>query len=199
MEHHKHFYTDKNTLEQIYKIVSDHEISLTEDDIFNFLRITNRWPYEYYWKQPSIEVITEYGGGYTIFDMKGRFLFDEWKKYYDLGFTSILSNVFDLTPELRKLSEKIFQFVGTEVNSNFYFTRGSTNHRISFPHHDHDYHVIVKPIYGKSKWILGEKMFTPEHPFIIPAWTRHSVCECKEKKLSLSINFPADAFPHHGT
>ena len=195
MEHN--FYTDKNTLEQVYKIISDHEISLTEDDIFNFLRIKNRWPVEYYWKQPTIEIITEYGGGYSIFDSSGRFLFDEWKKYYDSGFTSIISNVLDLTPELRKLSEKIFQFLGIEISANFYFTKGSTNHRISFPHHSHNYHVIVKPIYGKSKWVLGEKSFIPEQSFIVPAWTQHSVCECKEKKLSMTINLPMDKFQHY--
>ena len=157
MEQHKHFYTDKNTLEQVHKIISDYEISLTEDDIFNFLRIKNRWPFEYYWKQPSIEIITEYAGeSRTIFDKDGKFLFAEWKKYYDSGFTTILSNVLDLTPELRKLSEKIFQFIGVEANANFYFTRGSTNHRISFPHHEHQYHVIVKPIYGRSKWIVAQ-------------------------------------------
>ena len=193
MEHN--FYTNKNTLQEINKIVNDHEITLTEDDVFDLLKIKYRWPYQYSWNQHSVEVLCEYGvTNVRFYDRDGRFIFDEWKKYYDSGFTTILSNVFDLTPELRKLYDKIFALIGEQSNANLYFTKGSTNHRISFPHHNHEYNVIVKPIYGESRWILGEKMFIPKQSFIVPALTRHSVCESKEKKLSLTINFNIDVF-----
>ena len=38
---------------------------------------------------------------------------------------------------------------------NFYFGNGKKS--ISFDKHDHDYPVIVKNIYGESKWIIDEK------------------------------------------
>ena len=181
----------ESSLEKIHQIVLDHEINLTEDDVLDFLKIRYRWPLQYPWGQPSVEIISEFGmntqGEFFTFD--GKFLFDVWKQYYDAGFTTILSNILDLTPELRSLSDKLFHYTGSTINGNFYFSRGSSNHRVSFPPHTHPYNVIVKPIYGDSKWQLGtEVLENPKQSFIIPQETSHSVYECLGKKLSLTLN-----------
>ena len=130
-----------DNLQEILKIVDDHQISLEEEDIFNFLRITRRWPPKYSWGQPSIEIITQYVDCHQpFFDWSdGHFVFDEWKKYYDSGFTTIMSNVLDLNIELRSLRDKIFQYTGTYINGNFNVGSGSTKHRVSFDPHEHNY------------------------------------------------------------
>ena len=43
-------------------------------------------------------------------------------------------------------------------HSNFYFSPGTTNKRVSFPH-EHEYNVIVKPIYGNSTWQINGEVF----------------------------------------
>ena len=182
---------DIKNLEECYNTVLNHHIDLTEDDIFEFLKITYRWPLRYSWNQASVEVITEYGLNQSeyFFNRYERFQYDEWKKFYDEGFTTILSNILDLTPELRDLSDKLFKLTGTRINSNFYFSKGSTNHRVSFPKHNHDYPVIVKPIYGNCNWILGnEELNNPANAFIINTGTIHSVVEGTGKRLSLTLN-----------
>ena len=180
-----------DSLYKIYDVVDNHDISLTEDDIHGFLQMYMRWPFEYICKQPSVEIIPEYGHNSKgdFFDHNGVFVYDRWKKCYDAGFTTILSNVLDLTPQLRELSDKIFPYVGRHINGNFYFSPGTTNKRVSFPPHDHDYHVIVKPIYGKATWqINGEVFKNSTRSIVIPAGASHSVNECPDKKLSLTLN-----------
>lgn len=178
-------------LEKLSEIVSDHVINLTEEDIFDFLKITYRWPYRYHWNQTTVEIITGFGNNSSdcFFNRLGRFQYDEWKKYYDEGFTTILSNIMDLTPQLRSLSSKLFKFSGKEMNGNFYFSKGSKDHRVSFPGHSHKYPVIVKPIYGNCTWILGnEQLKNPKETFIVPSNTIHSVDEGPDKRLSLTLN-----------
>ena len=188
---------DQYILKEMLKIVEDHEVSLTEEDIFNFLKIKRRWPSEYPWKQRSVEVIGQWhqNVGSGFFDYEGLFIYDMWRKYYDAGFTTILSNILDLNSQLRDLAEKLFYYTGTEINGNFYFSLGSSNHRVSFPPHQHEYHVIVKPIYGTCKWRLVHaphgntvELDNTTESFIIPAGTSHSVYECLDKKLSLTLN-----------
>jgi len=180
-----------DNIQELLKIVDDHQVSLDEGDIFDFLRITYRWPPKYPWGQPSIEIITQYvDSQQPFFDwLDGHFVFDEWKKYYDIGFTSIISNVLDLNAELRSLRDKIFQYTGTYINGNFYFSAGSTKNRVSFDPHNHNYNVILKPIYGTSVWqISGSEFETSKKSFLIPAGESHSVSKCVDKKLSLTLN-----------
>ena len=178
-------------LRKIYDIVDNHEISLTEDDIHGFLQMYMRWPLKYMSGQPSVEILPEYGGNSkgNFFDHEGIFLYDRWRRCYDAGFTTILSNILDLTPQLRELSDKIFPYVGRHISGNFYFSPGTTNKRVSFPPHDHNYHVVVKPIYGKATWqINGEVFKNSTRSIIIPAGASHSVNECPDKRLSLTLN-----------
>jgi hypothetical protein len=179
-------------LEDILSIVDNHVLNITENDVLEFLKNKKRWPIKYPWGQPSVEIIHQFCNGLgkqEFFDPNGYLIYDEWVKYYNLGFTTIISNVLDLNESLRFLEEEILKYTGTKVNGNFYFSVGSSKNRVSFDDHTHDYHVIIKPVYGKSKWRLSENKFeTDKKSFLIKSGEVHSVYECKDKKLSLTLN-----------
>lgn len=193
----------------MYNIVNDAEINITEEDILNLLQIEYRWPYVYYHDMESprpnnpevfgfdcpVQCLTHKGRvNYSEFYNKdGKFIYDEWKKLYDLGFTFMLADVMDLTPELRDLRKKLRDYTGRTISGNFYLTNGeskNTRSIASWPPHDHHYSVAVKVIYGSTKWIIGsdEKDFSAGETILIPSETLHTVVECTEKRLSLTVN-----------
>ena len=172
-------------LETAAKIIGEHEINLTEEGMLDLLQIKYRWP------EMAIEVINQCGNTSNgFFDSRKFLIYDRWKRLYDLGFTTLLNNVMDLTSELRSLDNKLFEYKGSETNANLYFTTGTKDKRPSFDPHHHDYHVIVKPIYGTCLWKINERIeeITPEGVLILPAGTEHSVCSSEEPRLSLTIN-----------
>jgi len=182
---------DQEILFKLLKIIDECDINLKENDIFDFLKIRNRWPIKYQWGQPTIEIISQFNlnSSNDFFDLNGLFIYERWIQYYNMGFTTVISNVLDLNSQLRELQEKIFAYTGSKINGNFYFSSGSANHRVSFPPHKHDYNVIVKPIYGKSKWnISGKDLEISNKSLLIPLGEEHSVYECVDKKLSLTLN-----------
>ena len=172
-------------LEGAAQIIKEHEITLDEDGILDLLQIKYRWP------EPALEVINQcQKKSNGFFDSRGYIYYDKWKRLYDLGFTSLLSNIMDLTSELRSLDDKLYEYKGSETNANMYLSAGTTKHRASFDPHNHDYHVIVKPIYGTCTWVINGKSqeVDPSDVLIIPAGTMHSVVENKEPRLSLTMN-----------
>ena len=172
-------------LETAAKIIGEHEINLTEEGMLDLLQIKYRWP------EMAIEVINHCGNTSNgFFDSRKFLIYDRWKRLYDLGFTTLLNNVMDLTSELRSLDNKLFEYKGSETNANLYFTTGTKDKRPSFDPHHHDYHVIVKPIYGTCLWKINDRIeeITPEGVLILPAGTEHSVCSSEEPRLSLTIN-----------
>ena len=178
---------DLNYLESIVKSV---DINLTEEDIFNFLKIKKRWPFRYHWGQPSVEILCSNGRleSKHFFDVENYFIYEEWKKFYDLGFTSIISNILDLDKNLRNLNKRLQENTGLKINGNFYFSKPGK--KPSFDYHKHDYDVIVKQIYGSSDWKINEKIFTmnTKDTCVIPKNTLHKVLSKNENKLSLTIN-----------
>ena len=172
-------------LETAAKIIGEHEINLTEEGMLDILQIKYRWP------EMAIEFINQCGNTSNgFFDSRKFLIYDRWKRLYDLGFTTLLNNVMDLTSELRSLDNKLFEYKGSETNANLYFTTGTKDKRPSFDPHHHDYHVIVKPIYGTCLWKINDRIeeITPEGVLILPAGTEHSVCSSEEPRLSLTIN-----------
>ena len=172
-------------IETAAKIIGEHEINLTEEDMLDLLQIKYRWP------EMAIEVINQCGNTSNgFFDSRKFLIYDRWKRLYDLGFTTLLNNVMDLTSELRDLDNKLFEYKGSETNANLYFTAGTKDKRPSFDPHHHEYHVIVKPIYGTCLWKINDSVeeITPEGVLILPAGTEHSVCSNEEPRLSLTIN-----------
>ena len=183
-----------NLIQKLQDIVDEHEINITEKEILDLLQNTKRWPLFYPWGQPTVEIINNLGHTSTDFfknfNTNGSLYldYDRWYKYYELGYTTIVSNVFDLTNDLRKLHDSLSKVIGCNINFNFYLSR--PGQLASFRHHSHLYYVIVKQIYGNSKWKLNEKTFNlkPQESLIIPANTMHSVTQKYVKKLSLTIN-----------
>ena len=178
---------DLNYLESIVKSI---DINLTEEDILNFLKIKKRWPYRYPWGQPSVEILSEKETleSKEFFSVDSYFIFEKWYRYYDLGFTTIISSVLDLNSDLRKLNTILTDQTGLTINANLYFSK--PGRRASFENHSHEYDVIVKQIYGKSHWVVNDKEFIlkPKETCIIPKNVFHQVINKNENKLSLTIN-----------
>lgn len=171
-------------------IISNFKINLEEKDILNFLKIEKRWPYRYPWGQPSIEIISNLGEMRSdyLFKANGYLDYKKWYEMYELGYTTIISNVLDLTEELRNIKENIKINIGSEINGNFYFSK--PGQKPSFDEHTHNYDVIVKQIYGKTFWKLNGEQFilNPQESFWIQKEAKHEVISKEEKKLSLTLN-----------
>ena len=172
-------------------IIEEHNINISEEILFDFLKIKYRWPYLYPWRQPSVEFIDFNGNNYKddIYTIDVYLDFNNWLVKYNLGFTSVVSNVLDLNNELRNLQEKLFLQTGKKINGNFYINIGSDK-KPSFDHHNHPYNVIVKQLYGETTWKLGEEIIKvkKDNVLVIPKLTNHSVVFNNSKKLSLTIN-----------
>jgi len=182
-------------LTNLTNIVKDFKINLNENDILDLLKIEKRWPMYYPWNVGKI-------GKYTISlisnlnEVSSAFLYssnsyldyEKWYKMYNLGYTTILSHVLDLTDELRQLEKLLLENLGTKVNANFYFSK--PGQKPSFEEHSHFYDVIVKQIYGNVTWLVNEKIIIlkPQETLYIPRGSKHAVIDKNEKKLSLTIN-----------
>ena len=176
---------DLGYLKRIADVVRTHEVNISEDRIFDLMQIRHRWP------KGSVEVINQLARSSDRFYCSDNFLiFNEWKKLYDLGFTSILCNVLDLTKELRDLDEKMLAVKGSYTNANIYISAGTQEHRPSFPLHTHDYHVVVKGLYGQTVWQVEDKILTlnPGEVFMIPVETPHAVINSPSPRLTLTLN-----------
>jgi len=181
---------DSKQLKSILKTLENIKIVLTEQDILNLLKIRRRWPKFYpTFDSPSVEVINITGlKSTTFFSEDGYLDYDKWFEYYQLGYTTILSGVLDLTEDLRNFSKVLLKEIGFVPHSNFYFSRPGK--RASFPPHSHSYGVFVKQIYGNSDWVInGEKIkLSPQKTLAFPKNTLHEVISKKDKKLSLTMN-----------
>jgi quercetin dioxygenase-like cupin family protein len=175
---------------KLESFVKESNINLTEQDILNFLQIRHRWPFRYFNDFPSVEILTNNVRleSSLFFDIDRYLNYEKWKHYYDLGFTTIISNAMDLTKELRELNKKLTEHTGLKIHMNMYFSK--PGQIPSFPYHKHPYDVIVKQIYGKGEWKLDGQYFTlkPNDTCIIPKNVYHEVYSKNENKLSLTIN-----------
>jgi hypothetical protein len=177
-------------LNELTEYVNNIEIRLKEKDILNLLQIEKRWPMYYSNSQPSVEIINNFGikSNLNMFNQEGYLDYLKWKSLYCLGYTTIISNVLDLTDHLRDLNNYFQNKIGSKINGNFYFSK--TGQLPSFGLHSHEYSVIVKQIYGNSEWINGEEkiILNPQKAILIPAKTPHQVTTKHNTKLSLTLN-----------
>jgi hypothetical protein len=181
---------EDSLIKELVNIVEKTEIDLSEKQILEYLKIEKRWPINYNWyNQPSVEIISNLGHSRNyFFNVDGYLDFEKWYEMYKLGFTTIISNVLDLNDSLRDLKNCIKTKLGTIVNGNFYFSLPGK--KASFNLHKHQYHVIVKQIYGDSDWMIGKNKFTLKSKQVthIPINTDHAVMSKNNKKLSLTLN-----------
>ena len=117
-------------LNKLEKIVQSVDINITENQLLDLLKNIKRWPYKYPWGQGSVEIINNLGtlNKELFFSSKNNFGsnyldFEKWIYYYDLGYTTIISNILDLTKELRILEKKLSDAIGSNINANFYFSK----------------------------------------------------------------------------
>ena len=186
-------YNISEFLNECGNVIANTSINIDEKKMLSLLQI------KYRWQKDLIHVINHCGViNQDFFDLNDACInYDRWKKFYDMGFTTLMFNVLDLTEELRELNEKLLPIRGSNTLANFYFSKGTETRRPSFDKHTHDYNVIVKPIYGKVHWkvngedIIADPVANPRNLIVVPAHTEHQVVASTEPKLSLTINLTA--------
>jgi len=177
--------------DKFINLLKNKKVNLTEEDILERLLDRYRWPKYYPWGQPTVEAIREDGSKDQDFFSSDGYL-DSIKciKRYEEGYTLILSKVGDLFKDTWIIQELLNDYfkTPTPINCNFYFGNGKKS--ISFEKHSHEYPVLVKNIYGKSKWIIDEKEIIVENQDCI--WfdknINHQVIEIDNSKLSMTCN-----------
>jgi len=183
-------FLDYKEADKILKILEDIKINITEEEMLELLKIRKRWPKFYaYNNQPSIEVINITGyKTLSLFSDDGFLDYDKWFQIYELGYTTIVSNILDIHKDLRKLYKTFLKELGFIPNCNLYFSRPGK--RASFPAHAHNYDVFVKQIYGNSDWIVGDQKIklSPQKTLISPKNVYHEVISKKNKKMSFTMN-----------
>jgi hypothetical protein len=176
---------------RIHKYLVDLKININEEMMFDFLKVYRRWPLISHTGQPSIEMINNMGNKEKrqLMDYRGYLNFDAFKKYYDLGYAFILSDILDLHSELRAIDEFAKQNVGTRIAGNFYFTKGGGDQAPSLKIHTDAYDIFVKNIYGKSYWLIGKEKILSDNQQVhyVKPEVPHGVYEIPEKRLSLVL------------
>jgi len=176
-------------IKNLIKKISNIPINLTEQDILDRLYDRLRWPKAYPWGQPSIEVIKEDTRPYQDFFWKDGFIdSDKCIKYYQDGYTLVISNIGWLHKETTKIKNEVDNFFNFNINYNFYFGTGIKS--TSFYPHAHTYDVLVKNIYGSSVWSLNNKETTlnKQKVLYVPKGIEHTVIKITNKKLSMTCN-----------
>ena len=175
------------------ELLEEYTLHIEEKDVLNLWKMRRRFPHEFHTQFPSIEVTNSYDGESShrgMFDSEGFLEYNKILNYYENGHTIIMSNVFDLTEELRLLADTISDsFAFYPVYGNFYLSK---NGRGGFQSHDHPrWDVYVKQIYGTSHWVLNETedvILPPGDVLYIPKGTKHYVKSTDGPRLSLTIN-----------
>ncbi len=177
---------EREYLENALHVIAQHEINLTEEDVLDLIQIKKRW-----YLDRGLEAVNECGRvSKDFYNAQGWIEYPMWKRVYDLGYVTQLIDVLDLTRELRELDNKLFDLKGTSTIGNLYFTKGTTNKTPSYFLHNHDYHVIVKPLYGSALWMVGDVTaeLSPPDVLMVPSGVEHAVIKCTEPRLSLTLN-----------
>jgi len=171
------------------KTLHNKKINITEENVLERLLDRFRWPVRYPWGQPSVEAINQNGSKHQDFFYKDGYL-DSQKciKTYEDGYTLIISNIGSLFKDTWTVQELLNSEFSNSINCNFYFGNGKKS--ISFDKHDHEYPVIVKNIYGESKWIIDSKEIIVKDQDCIwfDKYIDHQVIDIKNFKLSMTCN-----------
>tara|TARA_R100001510_G_C7628196_1_gene187610 strand:- start:596 stop:1141 length:546 start_codon:yes stop_codon:yes gene_type:complete len=171
------------------KNISNKKVNLTEQQVLERFYDRFRWPILYPWGQPSVEAINEDGDNYQDFFWKDNYIdTDKCIKTYLDGYTLILSNIGGFCTDTWEIQWMISDYFKKEVNCNFYLGKGKKS--VSFDKHSHEYSVLVKNIYGKSKWIIEEQEINLQNQDCV--WfdkdVEHQVLSIDNKKLSMTCN-----------
>ena len=175
--------------DKFLEILKNKKVNLTEEDILERLLDRYRWPKQYPWGQPTIEAINEEGKKHQDLFSEDNYLNSEkCIKCYEEGYTLIISNIGEFMKDTWIIQNWLRQKFQIPINCNFYFGNGKKS--VSFDKHHHEYSVIVKNIYGNSKWIINEKeiIFKDQDVISIDKGTNHQVVKINDAKLSMTCN-----------
>jgi len=164
-------------------------VNLTEENVLERLLDRYRWPIQYPWGQPSVEAINSDGSkDQNFFHQDGYIDSEKCIRRYEEGYSLILSNIGGFCKDTWSIQQILNQNYMRNINCNFYFGNGKKS--ISFDKHQHEYPVIVKNIYGNSKWIIDEKEVILKDQDVIwfDKFTDHQVVEISDAKLSMTCN-----------
>ncbi len=174
----------------MFDYIINKKINLSEESVLEKLLDRKRWPKSYLDGQPSIEAIKEDGTKHQNFFNEDSYLNSiDCIKCYEDGHTLILSSIEGLDKDIWLIQQYLNKKLKTDkINCNLYFGNGKKS--VSFPKHQHEYPVIVKNIYGKSKWIINEKevILKDQECVWFDKFIDHQVVEIDNSKLSLTIN-----------
>ena len=180
---------------QFLNLLKNKQVTLTEEMLLERLLDRRRWPRQYISGQPSVEAILEDGTKtQNFFDSDLYLNSEECIRYYEEGYTLILSNIGGIFKDIWEIQQLLNYQFKTFINMNFYFGNGKKS--VSFDKHQHHYPVIVKNIYGKSKWIINEEEKVLENQDVIwfDKFINHQVVEINTPKLSLTCNIDAKEY-----
>jgi len=169
--------------------LKDREMNLNEYKVLVRLLDRFRWPKFYPWGQPSVEAINEDGTKHQyFFDDDGYLNSEKCIQCYSEGYSLILSNIGGFCKETWDIQQILKSKFGLNCNCNFYFGNGKKS--VSFDKHQHEYPVIVKNIYGNSKWVINEKevILNDQDVIWFDKFTDHQVVEISDAKLSMTCN-----------
>jgi len=185
----------KKKEKELCQFVQDFKINITEEQMFDILRMKRRWPFVHPTapdQQPTVEIISMYGEKHSyVNDGTGFLDFDKMKSFYDKGYTVLLADILDLTEELRTLEEELIDRTGIgNIRGNFYFGNGKKDVHPSFNLHNHGYSAISKQIYGTNYWTVDDQRYKlhEQEIILVPAQAWHEVYKSDGKRLSLTIN-----------
>ena len=178
------------TINELKSQTKDLVINFSIESMLEKLNDRYRWPINYQNGQPTVEVINEDGSKTDIlFSSKDGYLIpDLVYKYYNQGYTILLSRVQNIHKDINKLSNVVNNFCNCEVNINAYIGKGTKS--VSFPVHQHDYAVLVKNVVGVSEWLIGNNKHTlvNQDTLYFDAYTDHAVTKILEPKFTLTCN-----------
>lgn len=175
----------------------DDLIKLTEETNINFsfgylvdrIKDRYRWPFRYYSGQPTVEIILEDGiKTDCIFSADGYVDPNQVLKYYEDGYTVLLSRIQTLHPDIINLAHIVNKYCNLEVNMNIYFGKGLSS--VSFPKHTHEYPVLVKSVQGSSEWLIDNKNITLDGQKVIffDKNIEHEVIKINSPKITITCN-----------
>ena len=179
-------------IQEIAQTVRGMKVNVNEEDILFKIIDKWRWPRQYPWGDPSIEVIDEDGRKSRDFyedGPEGGYV-DPYKcidKYHE-GKTLILGSAQWLFRDTKNISDFLNQAHQYHCNINFYFGKGTKS--TSFKSHAHTYAVLVKNIYGESDWIINDQKISLGKQDVIcfEYDTPHEVVQINKPKLSMTCN-----------
>jgi len=124
----------QQSFQKFNEFLSTHQVNLKEWDMFDLLKISKRFPYQFHHGHESICLIDNLGTKLRkeLFDIYGFLDFDKFKNFYDKGFSFIISDVLDISDELKEIEKVALETFGVRICGNFYFSKGLNNQNVQF-------------------------------------------------------------------